>query len=61
MFGSSNERELKRIQPRVARINELEPTYQAMSDDDLHNQMVLFRKRLAAGETLDDLLEEAFR
>ena len=60
MFGSSNERELKRIQPRVARINELEPTYQAMSDDDLRNQTVLFRKRLAAGETLDDLLEEAF-
>ncbi len=60
MFGSSNERELKRIQPRVARINELEPTYQAMSDADLRNQTVLFRKRLAAGETLDDLLEEAF-
>ena len=60
MFGSSNERELKRIAPRVARINELEPSYQAMSDAELREQTALFRKRLAAGETLDDLLEEAF-
>ena len=59
-FGSSNERELKRITPRVARINALEPTYQAMSDSELRDQTALFRKRLAAGETLDDILEEAF-
>ncbi len=60
MFGSSNERELKRIQPRVARINALESTYEAMSDEELRNQTALFKKRLAAGETLDDILEEAF-
>lgn len=59
-FGSSNDRELKRIMPRVQRINELEPACQAMSDEELRNQTVLFRKRLAAGETLDDILEEAF-
>ena len=60
MFGSSNERELKRIEPRVARINALEPTYQRMSDEELREQTALFRKRLAVGETLDDILEEAF-
>ena len=60
MFGSSNERELKKIMPRVQAINALEPKYQAMSDEELREQTALFRKRLAAGETLDDLLVEAF-
>ncbi|MDO5309717.1 MAG: SEC-C metal-binding domain-containing protein [Planctomycetia bacterium] len=60
LFGSNNERELKLIRPRVERINALEPKYQAMSDEELREQTVLFRKRLAVGETLDDLLEEAF-
>ncbi|MBQ2849606.1 MAG: preprotein translocase subunit SecA, partial [Thermoguttaceae bacterium] len=60
LFGSSNARALKKIQPRVEAINGLEPKYQAMSDEELREQTFLFRKRLAAGETLDDLLEEAF-
>ena len=60
MFGSSNERELKKIMPRIQAINDLEPKYQAMSDEDLRGQTAFFRKRLAAGETLDDLLPEAF-
>ncbi len=60
MFGSSNERELKKIMPRVEAINALEPKYQNLSDEELKEQTVLFRKRLAAGETLDDLLVEAF-
>ncbi|MGN0930907.1 MAG: SEC-C metal-binding domain-containing protein [Thermoguttaceae bacterium] len=60
MFGSSNERELKKIMPCVQAINALEPKYQAMSDEELREQTALFRKRLAAGETLDDLLVEAF-
>ena len=60
MFGSSNARYLKKLQPQVDAINALEPTYQAMTDDELREQTVKFRKRLAAGETLDDLLVEAF-
>ena len=60
MFGSSNERELKKIMPRVQAINDMEPKYKAMSDEELRDQTVQFRKRLAAGETLDDILEEAF-
>ena len=60
IFGSSNERELKKIMPRVEAINALEPKYQAMSDEELREQTALFRKRLATGETLDDLLVEAF-
>ena len=59
-FGSSNARYIKRLQPKVDAINALEPKYQAMSDEDLRNQTTEFRKRLAAGETLDDLLVEAF-
>jgi preprotein translocase subunit SecA len=60
VFGSSNVRFLKKLQPRVDAINQLESRYQAMSDDELRNQTSLFRERLAAGETLDDILEEAF-
>ena len=60
VFGSKNERELKRLQPIVDRINELEPEMKAMSDDELRNQTVLFRQRLDNGEELDDLLPEAF-
>ena len=60
LFGSSNARLIKRLQPRVDAINALEPKYQAMSDADLAAQTVEFRRRLAAGETLDDLLVEAF-
>jgi preprotein translocase subunit SecA len=60
LFGSSNARFVKRLQPKVDAINALEPKYQAMSDADLAAQTVEFRRRLAAGETLDDLLVEAF-
>ncbi|MBR5161254.1 MAG: preprotein translocase subunit SecA, partial [Thermoguttaceae bacterium] len=60
MFGSSNARYIKKLQPRVQAINDLEPKYAAMSDDELRNQTVLFRQRLDKGETLDDLLVEAF-
>src|SRR5208283_5069143 len=47
-------------QPTVAAINALEPTYQAMTDEELKEQTPKFQKRLAGGETLDDLLVEAF-
>ena len=60
LFGSSNARLIKRLQPRVDAINALESKYQAMCDADLAAQTVEFRRRLAAGETLDDLLVEAF-
>jgi preprotein translocase subunit SecA len=50
----------RRLHPRVEAINELEPKYQAMSDVELREQTTRFRERLRAGETLDDLLVEAF-
>ncbi len=60
IFGSSNERQLKGLFRHVAPINALEPTYQVMSDEELRNQTVLFRQRLARGESLDDIAHEAF-
>ena len=60
LFGSSNARYVKRLQPKVAAISALEPKYQAMSDAELREQTALFRQRLADGETLDDILVEAF-
>ena len=60
VFGSKNERELKRIQPQVERINALEPAVQAMSDDELKAQTAKFKERIDRGESLDDLLPEAF-
>src|SRR3989454_12066690 len=60
MFGSANARFLKRLQPRVEAINALEPKYQAMTDEELRQQTAEFRRRLEAGETLEDILVEAF-
>ena len=60
LFGSKNDRELKALQPLVARINELEPGLQSLSDEALTDKTQLFKKRLDAGETLDALLPEAF-
>ncbi|BBO72797.1 protein translocase subunit SecA [Desulfosarcina widdelii] len=60
VFGSKNERELKRLQPLVARINELEPEIKAMNDAQLKDQTPRLRTRLDNGEPLDDLLPEAF-
>jgi len=60
VFGTQNERDLKRMMPLVAAINALEPRFQPLSDDELRGQTELFRKRLSGGETLDDLLPEAF-
>jgi preprotein translocase subunit SecA len=60
VFGSKNERELKRLRKVVARINALEPQWQALSDEELLAKTPLFRERLSKGETLDDLLPEAF-
>src|SRR5258708_35928696 len=60
LFGNSNERQIRRMRPIVARINEMEPAIQALSDDQLKAKTAEFRQRLAAGETLDDVLPEAF-
>src|SRR5262249_20249713 len=60
LFGSANARFLKRLQPKVEAIGALEPKYQAMTDEELRNQTAEFRRRLKAGETLDDILVEAF-
>ncbi|MDO4550168.1 MAG: SEC-C metal-binding domain-containing protein [Planctomycetia bacterium] len=60
IFGSSNARYLKKLQSKIQAINDLEPKYVKMSDEELREQTFKFRKRLAAGETLDDLLVEAF-
>ncbi|UUL83606.1 preprotein translocase subunit SecA [Sphingomonas qomolangmaensis] len=59
-FGSSNDRYVKSLGSIVQKINALEPSLQAMSDDELAQQTTRFRDRLAAGETLDDILPEAF-
>ncbi|MEX2092125.1 MAG: hypothetical protein WD971_05580, partial [Pirellulales bacterium] len=60
LFGSANARYVRRQSPRVEAINSLEAKYQTMSDAELKAQTAEFRRRLAAGETLDDLLVEAF-
>ncbi len=60
LFGSANARYLRRLQPRVDAINALEKRYEAMTDEELAAQTVKFRERLEAGETLEDLLVEAF-
>jgi preprotein translocase subunit SecA len=60
VFGSKNERELKKLQPAVDRINALEPAMQAMSAEELRAQTVRFKERAARGESLDELLPEAF-
>ena len=60
LLGSSNDRYIKKLRKTVDKINALEPQMEKMSDEQLKNQTVLFRERLAKGETLDDLLVEAF-
>ena len=60
VFGSSNDRKVKTLMARVARINGLEPAIRALSDEALRAKTAEFRERLGRGETLDQLLEEAF-
>ena len=60
MFGNGNERYLNSIQPLVAEINALEPTLAALDEAALKSQTVKLKARLAAGESLDDILPEAF-
>src|SRR6476620_8141580 len=60
VIGTQNEREIKRLRPRVAEIGALESQIQALSDEQLRGKTEEFRARVAAGETVDDLLVEAF-
>lgn len=60
IFGSRNDRLIRQMSKRVNKINALEPQFQELSDDDLKAKTVEFRSRLEAGESLDDLLNEAF-
>jgi preprotein translocase subunit SecA len=60
IFGSKNERDVKKMMPLVQQINTLEEEYQRLSEDQLKAKTQEFRDRIAKGETLDDLLPEAF-
>jgi len=60
IFGTQNERELKKLWPIVEEINAYEPHMQELSDDDLSAKTNEFRERLAHGETLDDILPQAY-
>ena len=60
LFGSSNDRKVKAMQARVTKINGLEPQMSALSDDQLRAKTDEFKARLEKGETLDDLMSEAF-
>src|SRR4051794_5811657 len=60
LFGNSNERQIRRMRPIVGEINALEPSFIALSDEQLRDKTAEFRQRLTEGESLDDLLPEAF-
>ena len=60
MFGDANERELKKLAPIVDEINELEPQFEALSDEELREATTEFQQRLGEGEEMDDLLPEVF-
>jgi preprotein translocase subunit SecA len=60
IFGTRNDRELKRLSKVVTRINGLEEAMQALDDDSLRAKTAAFRTRLEEGETLDQLLPEVF-
>ncbi len=60
LFGSDNDREVKRIMKQVEVIDALEPQMKALSDNELRAKTDEFKSRLASGETLDDILNEAF-
>ena len=60
IFGTHSSRELKRIEPLVDKIEALRPTMQALSDEELRGKTEEYKKRLNNGETLDDLLPEAY-
>jgi preprotein translocase subunit SecA len=60
IFGSHSDNELKRIKSQVEKIEELEPSIQGLTDEELKGKTAEFKERLKEGETLDDILPEAF-
>lgn len=60
IFGDINEKEVKKLEKLVDQIEALEPKYEAMSDLELRNMTTVLKERLAKGETLDDILTDAF-
>ena len=60
LFGTRSQRELKKIQPLVDKVLGLEDVYKKLTDEELKAKTPEFKERLAKGETLDDLLPEAF-
>ena len=60
IFGTSHEREMRRFQPLVARINQLEASWKEKSDDELRGMTAQFHERLDNGAALDSLIPEAF-
>ena len=60
LFGTRSEREIKKIQPTVDKILAMEETYKNLTEEQLKAKTGEFKERLAAGETLDDILPEAF-
>src|SRR5713226_6825075 len=60
VFGTQNERDIKAMRPMIAAINALEPGMEQLSDEQLAAKTPEFKERLAKGETLDDILVEAF-
>ena len=60
LFGNYSEKEIKRIKPLQQRVMDLEEEYKALSDDELKNKTYEFKNRIESGETLDDILPDAF-
>lgn len=60
LFKTYSEKEVKRVRPIVEKINSLESEIQKLSDEELRNKTAEFKDRLTQGETLDDILPEAF-
>ncbi|MBY0569356.1 MAG: preprotein translocase subunit SecA [Hyphomonadaceae bacterium] len=60
IFGSVNDRKVRHLRPTVARINALEPTFEALSDEALRNKTSEYRHKLARGAKIDEILPEAF-
>ena len=60
IFGNYSEKEIKKIKPIVQKIESLGPQYAALSDEELKGKTKEFKDRLAKGETLDDILPEAY-
>ncbi|MFA6348033.1 MAG: preprotein translocase subunit SecA [Candidatus Paceibacterota bacterium] len=60
LFGNANKKYIQKLEPTIKKINFLEDDYKKLSDEELKNKTIIFKERLSKGETLDDILPEAF-